>query len=188
MLRSELWSSDVPGMLDYLDIKASYEVHPCFPARVMCVVDDVISPCCRPDCPSEPTPEPEMSPIAGPSAVLHSDRPAPALSPIVSPLPVPVSHDTPILSPLRLSGIMLADDILSDDSSSSADPLGALLDDLRSRHSAQPAGLSNNQAPIPDVALSLTTPDPASPVFGPGSVGQSAPPAVSAIPLLRLAP
>ncbi|TFK77879.1 hypothetical protein K466DRAFT_571200, partial [Polyporus arcularius HHB13444] len=53
MLRSELWASDTPGMLDYMRMQARYEPHPCFPARVMCVVDDAIVPRCRVDCPTE---------------------------------------------------------------------------------------------------------------------------------------
>ncbi len=79
MLRSELWSTDTPGMLDYMRIPAPYEQHPCFPARVMCVVGSDIVPRCRIDCPSERAVSPATSPVAGPSGT-NADHPSPSLS------------------------------------------------------------------------------------------------------------
>ncbi|TFK81813.1 hypothetical protein K466DRAFT_604199 [Polyporus arcularius HHB13444] len=75
MMRLQLWSDKIPGMSDYLDIPAGSEPHPCFPARVMCAVDEDIVPRCRPDCPTDGSPSPPGSPVAGPSNPL----PAPSL-------------------------------------------------------------------------------------------------------------
>ena len=146
-------------MLDYLDIRASYEVHPCFPARVMCVVDDTIAPLCIDACPSD-----DSSQTVAPS-VVHASSSVPRMitTPSTSAFcpqdpdvqPLPSSHgvlsspmdlspilptDSPTLSALQLSSITLSDDLHSDSSSIVGSPR-ALLQDLRARRAdeAQPS-------------------------------------------------
>ena len=82
MLRSNLWTSEVPGMIDYLDIQASHRPHPCFASRVMCVVDPAIHPWCCADCPSD-SPEAVSPSPAGPSHPHIPDSPGHGLSHIL---------------------------------------------------------------------------------------------------------
>ncbi|KAI0712965.1 hypothetical protein C8T65DRAFT_695159 [Cerioporus squamosus] len=160
MLRSELWSSDNPGMLDYMAIKAAYKLHPCLPDRVMCIVDKDIVPRCRIECPTDPAPARAITPVAGPSGTRGesgSSSPAPPWSTDVQPLPSPILMGSSVASrssaagasqaTLQLSGLEEADTIESGSSSPLGSPMDVLIGLPRVVPTASESTASNTPTP-----------------------------------------
>ncbi|TFK82464.1 hypothetical protein K466DRAFT_603651 [Polyporus arcularius HHB13444] len=194
LMRSDLWTSDTPGMLDYLHIPAPYDPHPCFPSRVMCVVGPDVVPRCRLDCPTERARSREASPVAGPSGTQHAESPpsmratSPSFSADVNHLPSPtlvaspgpsvLASVGPSLSALQLSGIL--DD--NDFASTTSTPLGSPTDVWRDLPPRMTSRRTEAAAVGEDRAREVTTPSGSmatAPVPGPAN---------DAVRLLDIAP